>query len=105
MAEGDIRVRYDDEGRPSFRMEGYPIKRLFEDVVPGRSTGLRDIDGLEIFDGDDVINLNIPEPLEQLGQARLTYIGDGPPLWSSGGAVFQGISSHPIYGVRKVVKQ
>ncbi len=103
MSNGDIHVKYREDGTPMFRMEGYPSFSL-EDVIPGRETGLLDMDGKPLFDGDMVLNLNRPgewaaEPCEV---RRLRYEQDRfPPLWTAGGASIETLSQYPRFGVRK----
>lgn len=74
---------------------------LSDDVVPGRNTGLRDIDGEELFDGDMVVNFNFPEPNSGPVQVRFTYRGKYS-FWTAGGASIQTLSASPRFGVRKV---
>lgn len=102
MADGDIHAKLDDDGTPMFRMEGYPTP-LIEDVVPGRSTGLRDMVGNELFDGDRVVNHNIPEGRDRVCQIRRIRVGQFAPFWSAGGTGIESISESQNFGVRKIL--
>jgi hypothetical protein len=81
------------------------MRMTLEDIVPGRSTGLRDMDGNELFDGDIVENLNIPEEyeMERIGPIRLAHLLQYT-FWTAASASIQGFSHNKNYGVRKIEK-
>lgn len=74
------------------------------EIIPGRSTGMVDIDGVELFDGDMVDSLNTREPRAQIRMAAF----HGSPGWSTvskdGGmtGLPSWLACDPRYGVRKV---
>jgi hypothetical protein len=99
MAFGDIYAKCGDDGEIMFRMEGAPVIK-HEDVETGRATGLFDMDGKPLFDGDEVLNLNVP-PSGKAGQVRLAHLGKYT-FWTAAGASIQKLSDSPEVGVRKL---
>lgn len=76
-----------------------------EAVIPGRSTGLYDIDGAEIFDGDIVMNYNAYGAIGEVRQIR----SEPHVYWAAGGASMgnraNNWSSNKSFGVRLVARE
>jgi hypothetical protein len=75
-----------------------------EPVIPGRSTGLVDMFGSELFDGDTVCNVNNYDAEGNRGlicRVRRTVYST-ITFWSAGGSGIEGLSADPQYGIWKV---